>query len=213
MSEKKDIYPENNKDDRRPLGETSHSISHDHFMAVVDANYGSYIRKAYGYLKSISQAEDAVQEGVLSAFKKLETLRDITALNSWINRIIVHKALDILRKNKRLPDFYGNVDDVVSYNFAGMLNEPMWAETLTPEQHILKEEGLQKLNQCIEELEDIYRIPLLMKDYEGFSIKDIAALLDISESNAKVRIHRARTQIKVKLGTYFFPYQNRGKSS
>ncbi|MEP6342433.1 MAG: RNA polymerase sigma factor [Maricaulaceae bacterium] len=182
-------------------------------MAVVNANYGTYIRKAYGYLKSVSQAEDAVQDGILTAFKKLDTLRDITALNSWINKIIAHKALDILRKNKRMPDFYGNVDDVVSYNFAGMLNEPMWAETLTPEQHILKEEGLQKLSQCIENLEDIYRIPLLMKDFEGASIKDIAVLLDISESNAKVRVHRARTQLKMKLGTYFFPYQNRGRSS
>lgn len=195
--------------DEVSLGDVSETISHAHFMAVVNENYGGYIRTAYGYLKSTSEAEDAVQDGILSAFKKLDTVREVSALNSWINKIIIHKALDILRKNKRMPDFYGNVDDVVSYNFAGVLNEPLWAETLTPEQHILKEEGLQKLNQCIRELDDIYRIPLLMKDYEGFSIKDISALLEISESNAKVRVHRARTKVKMKLGKYFFPYQNR----
>lgn len=212
MSELKDILPKSNANETHSVSELPQVISHNHFMTVINTNYGGYVRRAYGYLKSTSQAEDAVQEGLLSAFKKLDTVRDAEALNNWIKKIIVRKALDVLRKNKRMPDFYGDVENVVSYNFSGVLNEPLWAETLTPEQHILKEEGLQKLNQCITELEDIYRIPLLMKDYEGFSIKDISDLLKISESNAKVRIHRARTQVKVKLGPYFFPYQNRRES-
>lgn len=212
MSEFKDIFPESDADDTHSESGALQGISHDHFMTVVNANYKNYVRRAYGYLKSRSLAEDAVQEGILAAFKKLDTVRDIEALNSWIKKIIARKALDILRKNKRLPDFYGDIEDVVSYNFSGVLNEPFWAETLNPEQHILKQEGLEKLTQCIKELEDIYRIPLLMKDYEGFSIKDISALLEISESNAKVRVHRARTQVKTKLGQYFFPHQSRGDS-
>lgn len=212
MSDLKDIFPKNNTGDEQSAGQAPQMISHDHFMMVINTNYQDYVRRAYGYLKSISQAEDAVQEGLLSAFNKLDTLREIEALNSWVKKIIARKALDVLRKNRRLPDFYGDIEDAVSYNFSGVLNEPLWAETLNPEQHILKQEGLEKLHQCITQLEDIYRIPLLMKDYEGFSIKDIADLLEISQSNAKVRVHRARTQVKTKLGQYFFPYQNRGGS-
>lgn len=212
MSDFEDIFSETDPDNANSTGEVLQAISHAHFMAIVNANYGGYIKKAYGYLKCTSLSEDAVQDGILSAYKKLDTVREISALNGWINRIVIHKALDILRKNKRAPDFHANVDDVVSYNSSGLLNQPLWAETLSPEQHILKKEGLQKLSQCIRELDDIYRIPLLMKDFEGFSIKEISALLEISESNAKVRIHRARTQVKVKLGKYFFPHQNRGKS-
>lgn len=198
--------------DDSSLGETSPPISHDHFMNTVNTNYGRYIKKAYGYLKCKSLAEDAVQEGILAAYKKLDTVRDIEALNGWINRIIANKALDILRKKKRMPDFYGDIDDVVTYNSSGLLNEPLWAEVSNPEQDIMKKENLQRLTQCIEGLEDIYRIPLLMKDYQDFSIKEISKSLDISESNAKVRIHRARIKVKLELGKYFFPYQNRGES-
>ena len=199
-------------DDDSSSLEASQDISDDYFMNVVNANYSRYIKKAYGYLKSKSEAEDAVQDGVLSAYKKLDTVRDVEALNSWIGRIIVNKALDILRKNKRMPEFYRNVDDVVTYSSAGLLNQPLWSEILTPEQDIMKKENLQQLRDAIECLEDIYRIPLLLKAYEEFSIKEIAELLEISESNVKVRIHRARTKLKLSLGQYFFPYQNGVKS-
>ena len=199
-------------DDDSSSLEASQDISDDYFMNVVNANYSRYIKKAYGYLKSKSEAEDAVQDGVLSAYKKLDTVRDVEALNSWISRIIVNKALDILRKNKRMPEFYRNVDDVVTYSSAGLLNQPLWSEILTPEQDIMKKENLQQLRDAIECLEDIYRIPLLLKAYEEFSIKEIAELLEISESNVKVRIHRARTKLKLSLGQYFFPYQNGVKS-
>ena len=199
-------------DDDSSSLEASQDISDDYFMNVVNANYSRYIKKAYGYLKSKSEAEDAVQDGVLSAYKKLDTVRDVEALNSWIRRIIVNKALDILRKNKRMPEFYRNVDDVVTYSSAGLLNQPLWSEILTPEQDIMKKENLQQLRDAIECLEDIYRIPLLLRAYEEFSIKEIAELLEISESNVKVRIHRARTKLKLSLGQYFFPYQNGVKS-
>jgi len=211
MSKSNDSRLEEIESDVDSHEETLHQISHDHFMNIVNTNYGRYIKKAYGYLKCKSLAEDAVQDGILSAYKKLNTVRNIDALNGWINRIISNKALDILRKNKRMPDFYGTIDDIITYN-GGLLNQPLWAEISTPEEDIMKKENLERLNQAVEGLEDIYRIPLLLKDFEEFSIKEISEMLEISESNAKVRIHRARTKVKLELGQYFFPYQNRGKS-
>ena len=212
MSRSEDT-PFDDKDcDDAPLTGALQAIPHDHFMMVVNTNYARYVKRAYGYLKCKSLAEDAVQDGILSAYKKLNTVRDIEALNGWVNRIISNKALDILRKNKRMPDFYADIDDVVSYSSAGILNEPLWAETSTPEQDIMKKENLQRLNQVIEELQDIYRIPLLMKDREDFSVKEISEILGLSESNTKIRIHRARTKVKIKLGECFFPHQSRGQT-
>lgn len=211
MSKSNDSRLEEIESDVDSHEETLHQISHDHFMNTVNTNYGRYIKKAYGYLKCKSLAEDAVQDGILSAYKKLNTVRNIDALNGWINRIISNKALDVLRKNKRMPGFYGTIDDIITYN-GGLLNQPLWAEISTPEEDIMKKENLERLNQAVEGLEDIYRIPLLLKDFEEFSIKEISEMLEISESNAKVRIHRARTKVKLELGQYFFPYQNRGKS-
>lgn len=196
------------KENDSSQNETPQPIPHDYFMGVVNANYGRYIHRAYSYLKSRSLAEDAVQDGILSAYKKLHTVRDIEALNSWINRIIIHKSLDVLRKHKRMPNFYADIEEVVSYDSSGLLRAPLWAETSTPEQDIMKKENLQLLRKAVESLDDTYRIPLLMKDYQDFSIKDISELLGISESNTKVRIHRARIKVKLKLGQYFYPRQH-----
>jgi DNA-directed RNA polymerase specialized sigma24 family protein len=120
MSRSDDKPFDNKPCDAASLRGTSQAIPHDHFMSIVNENYGYYIKRAFGYLKCKSLAEDAVQDGILSAYKKLNTVRDVDALNGWINRIITNKALDILRKNKRMPDFYADIDDVVSYNRAGL---------------------------------------------------------------------------------------------
>ncbi len=199
------VDPEIN--DSLPQTSGSANITHSQFMSIINENYGRYIRKSYGYLKCKSLAEDAVQEGILTAYKKKNTVRHEKALPNWIGRIITHKTIDILRKNKRLPDFHANLDDVISYNSAGLLNAPLWSETSTPEEDMLKKETLQTLNRAIENLDDIYRIPFLLKDYEDFSVKEIAKVLEISESNVKVRVHRARIKIKLEFDTFFFPKQ------
>lgn len=195
--------------DELPVSGSSANITHDQFMTIVNENYGRYIQKSYGYLKCKSMAEDAVQEGILAAYKKKDTVRHTKALPNWISRIIMHKTIDMWRKNKRLPDFYGDLDDVITYNSSGLLKAPMWSETSTPEQDILNKETLEILNRAIENLDDIYRIPFLLKDYEDLSIKEIATALNISESNVKVRVHRARIKIKLEFGNLFFPKQNR----
>ena len=194
--------------DEFPVTDSSANITHDHFMTIVNENYGRYIQKSYGYLKDKSLAEDAVQEGILTAYKKRHTVRHIKALPSWISRIIINKTIDMWRKNKRLPDFYANPDDVITYNSSGLLNAPIWSETSTPEQDILKKETLETLSRAIEQLDDIYRIPFLLKDYEDLSVKEIAKALKISESNVKVRVHRARIKIKLEFGKLFFPKQH-----
>ena len=198
--------------DELPASGSSANITHDQFMTIVNENYGRYIQKSYGYLKCKSMAEDAVQEGILAAYKKKHTVRHTKALPNWISRIITHKTIDMWRKNKRLPDFYGDLDDVITYNSSGLLNAPIWSETSTPEQDILNKETLEILNRAIEDLDDIYRIPFLLKDYEDLSIKEIALALNISESNVKVRVHRARIKIKLEFGKLFFPKQNRDVS-
>lgn len=182
---------------------------HDQFLIIIKENYKSYIRKAYGYLKNSAHAEDAVQDGILNAYKNLHKIKNVDTLPAWINRIVINKAIDHYRKNKRSLQLDADFDEILSYSRHGLLQEPMWSEIPNPEQDILKKENLSLLRTEIENLEDTYRIPLLLKDYEDLSIKDIAQSLNISESNAKVRIHRARSKLKSNLEHYFFPHQHK----
>ena len=175
------------------------------FVKLVTNNYGMYIKKCYSYLKCTNLAEDAVQEGILAAHSNLTTVQDRTYLAAWLYRIIIRKAIDSLRKNKNFPILGEDLEELVTYDKHGLLNAPMWAKVSNPEEEILKAEGLSRVKEAIEGLPNAYRIPLSLRDIEGFSLKEIAALLEISESNVKIRIHRGRLKLRSKVSDYFFP--------
>ena len=187
------------------------TVSNQLFVQTVKENYAVYAGKCYAYLKCERLAEDAVQEGVLAAHKNLASVKNADALGSWLYRIIIRKCIDLLYKEQKSPLFSGDMEELLSYNQHGLLNGPMWAETADPEQEILKSEGLEQVRKAVELLAHEYRIPLLLKDFEGFSIREIAGILQISESNAKVRIHRGRIKLKQQLDGYFFPEYTEGK--
>jgi len=187
------------------LTEGDQHISNDDFIEIVRSNYATYVSKCYSYVKCSKLAEDAVQEGILAAHCKLASVRNIESLGAWLYRIIVRKAIEQLRRNKKFPEAEEGLKELVSYDEYGLLNSPLWAEISNPEEEILKAEGLAHVKHAMEMLEDTYRIPILLKDFEGFSISEISKLIGISEGNVKVRVHRGRIKLRSELSDYFFP--------
>lgn len=185
--------------------EVEPEISNVLFLETVKKNYSLYLKKCYAYVKCPSLAEDAVQEGILAAHLNLTSIRDPKALPAWLYRIIIRKAIDQLYKNKKLALFDDNLETLINYDKHDLLDAPVWAEVSNPEDEVLKNEGLQQVAKAMKHLDDVYRIPILLKDFEGFSIREISEMLNISQSNTKIRIHRARVKLKFKLNDYFFP--------
>lgn len=181
------------------------------FVDTVKANYQRYLAKSLAFVKCINAAEDAVQEGVLAAHLKLGSLKQVSSMSAWLSRIIVHKSIDQLHKARKMPRFDEDTDELIRYTKYGLLDAPIWAEMSDPEEELLKSEGIGQLKRALESLDDRYRIPVLLKDIEGFSIREVAELLQLSESNTKVRIHRARVKLKSELNDYFFPEYMRGE--
>ncbi len=181
------------------------AISNELFVQTVKEHYPNYLRRAYVYVKCQSTAQDVVQEGVLSAHKNIASVNKKNSLGAWLSKIIVRTAINVLYKQKRFPSIDHNLDDLVSYDKNDFLIAPVWAEVSEPEEEVLKNEGLEQVKAALNCLTDIYRIPLLLKDFEGFSVREISEILEISESNVKVRVHRARIKLRAELNDYFFP--------
>ncbi|MBX2837790.1 MAG: RNA polymerase sigma factor [Gammaproteobacteria bacterium] len=180
-------------------------VSNSVFVETVRKNYSLYLAKCYAYVHCSNMAEDAVQEGVLAAHNNLPSLQNEAALEGWLYRIIVRKAIDLLHKTRKQPTFHEDMEELVNYDKNGFLVAPVWAEVSDPEQEVLKQEGLEKVNTALNSLSDEYRIPLLLKDFEGFSTKEVAEILNLTTSNTKVRVHRARIKLREQLNSYFFP--------
>ncbi len=141
------------------------------------------------YMKNTDLAEDVLQEGFVKVFTKLDFFKGDGSLEGWIRRIIVNTALDHLRKNLKFRDDQ-DVDEV-GYRI----------EQSTYSGDPLNEEDLLKL---INGMPAGYRIVFNMFAIEGYSHKEIADELGISENTSKSQYSRARAYLQTRLKSLGF---------
>lgn len=136
------------------------------------------------YADRYEEAQDIVQNGFIKVFKKIDTFSGKGSLEGWIRRIMVNTALDHLRSNKA-QRFSVNIDDVdfkLKHESIALGN--------------LQAEDLLKL---IRELPVGYRTVFNLYAIEGYSHKEIADQLEISENTSKSQYSRARALLQKKL--------------
>lgn len=136
------------------------------------------------YMKDIDKAEDALQDGFVKVFSKLNKYKGDGSLEGWIRRVIVNTCLDQLRKDQK---FKANVS-VDDYGYLVQNDEGIIDS--------MSEKDLLKL---VERLPEGYRIVFNMFAIEGYSHKEIAEELNISENTSKSQYSRARAYLRNKL--------------
>jgi RNA polymerase sigma-70 factor (ECF subfamily) len=139
------------------------------------------------YAKNTQQAEDVLQDGFVKVFTKLSHYSGNGSLEGWVRRIIVNTALDDIRRNIK---FQNNVPvEDVEYK-------------LDLDGHIIDSLAADDLLEIINDMPDGYRVVFNMFAIEGYSHKDIAMQLNISENTSKSQYSRARAYLKTKLEEY-----------
>ena len=163
----------------------------------VRAHIGWMMRVARHYLTDVALAEDAVQSAFSKVFSKGDQFRGDVNIKAWIRRIVVNEALMILRKRKSLIEDT-SIDAVLpEFDSNECRHELSWSQSSCPEQILITAQTRKIVMDAIAKLPDAYRIVLLLRDIEEHSTAEVAQMLDISETNAKVRLHRARAALKV----------------
>ena len=171
-----------------------------------DAAYAELVRRHGGrmlavakrYLKNEDAAQDCVQEAFLAAFKALDRFEERSSLATWLHRITVNAALQALRRR-------GAKDEVAiepwlpSFDEEGFRDGPERLTAESADELLAREDVRAEVRAAIDRLPTSYRNVLLLRDIEGLSIKEVAEMLEVSENNAKVRVHRARTALKKEL--------------
>jgi len=149
-----------------------------------------------------SDAEDVVQETFLNAYKYLESFRYETKFKNWLYRIATSACSKKRRKSKFAPQRELSLDEFLPQDEAAVEKQvPSWAAL--PLEQLLNEELGQTLRTAILELPEKYRVVLVLRDIEGFSTDEAAQILNLTPSNIKVRLHRARLFLRDRLKTYF----------
>ncbi len=132
---------------------------------------------AKSILKNDEDCADAMQNAILAAYKKLHTLKQEAFFKTWLTRILINESYQLLRSQR----------EQVSY------------EDYMAKQRAEDTTRYSELYLAVQELSEKYRIPFVLHYVEGYSIKEIAQILSLTESATKVRLHRARNLMKERL--------------
>ena len=146
-------------------------------------------------------AEDVTQQTFLSVMDHLGEFREESSVATWILRIATNHALKVLRKRRGLPTVSLEVsasDEADSY---ATLPHPefiaQWRDE--PVRLAQQREVRQLIEAALEELPEKYRIVFVLRDVEGLSVKETALALALTEANVKVRLLRARLDLRERL--------------
>ncbi|MCD4653890.1 sigma-70 family RNA polymerase sigma factor, partial [bacterium] len=144
---------------------------------------------------------EVLQETALKALKNWNQFRGDSQVSTWLYRIASNTCLSRKRNRTVFP-----VDPIILEEIAHhtepllMASDAEWSRD--PLAHTLNDELRSVLDEAISKLPDSYRLVFIMRDMEGMSGDEASKALDISNTNVKVRLHRARVFLRNELDIY-----------
>jgi RNA polymerase sigma-70 factor (ECF subfamily) len=187
------------------------------FAAVMDWYSGSLLRLAMSYVPSRAVAEEVVQETWMGVFEGIHRFESRSSFKTWLFRILTNRAKTRgIRESRYEPsglsasspdaDEGSSLEDslfVAEGSGKGHWLDPPHAwEPDTPERVLLSKECRAAIENAIESLPATQRQVMTLRDIEGVSSEEVCNILEISETNQRVLLHRARTKVRRELAPY-----------
>ncbi len=170
------------------------------FARMVDVYSNPIYRLGLRMLSNSQDAEDVLQNTFLNALTHLPAFEGRSSLSTWLYRIAANEALMVIRRKK--PEV--NLEDAQADDNAEDLKPTQFIDwSALPEEELLSGEGKKVLEDTIQSLPEAMRIVFLLRDIEGLSIKETADALNLTETNVKTRLLRARMFLREQLSTYY----------
>ena len=202
MTTEKNPTPQQIKDKDFDLIQAINSGEVDKFQDLVKRYEAKLYNFSLRMCRDPSDAEDMIQDTFLNVFRYLKNFRYETKFKNWLYKVAASTCFKKRRKSKFAPDKELSLEEFLPKDETEKPDHvPQWA--LMPLDKLLNEELAGVINNTIMTLPKKYRMVILLRDIEGFSTTETAQILNLSPSNVKVRLHRARLYLREKLKGYF----------
>jgi RNA polymerase sigma-70 factor (ECF subfamily) len=185
------------------------------FDELVREHHPKLMRVARSLVRDDGAAEEVVQETWKAVFQRLAAFEGRASLKSWMFRILTNQAKSRARRDRRFIPFSAFSDsgdpdepavDPSRFGATGAWADPpaRW-ERRTPEHALLTREAMEVLDRALADLPVPQRAVVTMRDLAGLGSAEVCNVLEISEINQRVLLHRARSKLRRALERHFGP--------
>lgn len=161
------------------------------YEILVRRNNQKLYRAIRSYLKDESEIEDIMQNSYIKAFTKLYQFKLESTFSTWLIRIAINESLARIKEKGKVHYL-----DQQSENTRNLILEIPDNDQLNPHAKMIRNEAKQILERAIDHLDAKYKAVYILREVEEMSMKEIAESMDLSVSNVKVRLHRAKEMLK-----------------
>jgi RNA polymerase sigma-70 factor (ECF subfamily) len=186
------------------------------FVQLVERYQGPMLRLARLYVADQTTAEEVVQETWLGALRGLDRFEGRSSLKTWLFNILTNRAKTRAVRDGRTIPFSALTDadegdeaavDPDRFHPLGHPDAGHWVSRPQswrelPEERLLARETRERLQAAIDELPPTQRAVLTLRDVDGWSAEEVCNTLEISETNQRVLLHRARAKVRRALESY-----------
>jgi RNA polymerase sigma-70 factor (ECF subfamily) len=170
------------------------------FKKLVEEYQNKVINTCNGFLQNEQDAEDIAQEVFIEVHKSIAGFREEARLSTWIYRISVSRSLDFIRKQKRKKRI-GRIRNMLRGG-GGAKQVPSEVGS-RPDTILENRERFRILRQAIDSLAENQKVAITLSKCEGLGNKEIAEIMGTTLSSVEALIHRAKRNLRKKLGRYY----------
>ncbi|MFI4931985.1 MAG: RNA polymerase sigma factor [Burkholderiales bacterium] len=161
------------------------------FAAIMRRHNRLLFRTARSILKSDVEAEDALQEAYLRAWRAIDGFRSEAKLSTWLARIVINESLGRLRRGRGAQVI--PLDNATPEQDHEPMEDRMEDDPdQQPERVAMRAELRRLMEACIDRLPDAFRSVFILRAVEEMSVEDVATALDLPEATVRTRLFRAR---------------------
>ncbi len=173
------------------------------FIELVEAYTPGMRRLALTFVRTGAVADEVVQEAWLGVLRGLDRFEGRSSLKTWINRIVANVSRTRAAREARSAPFSslagdeGTAVDPDRFAFDGQ-----WASPIEPWQQVLDGEARRVIERAVAALPEQQRQVIELRDVQGWPAHEVCNVLELSETNQRVLLHRARTKVRLALESY-----------
>lgn len=188
------------------------------FASLIDAYYAPLLRLAQHYTRSRAVAEEVVQETWLGVLQGIDRFEGRSSLKTWLFRILMNRAMRRGQQEARSLPFSAAFEPSRDHDEPAVdpsrflpATDPEWPHhwdieprpfSSVPEERLVSKETRAVIQAAIDTLPPAQREVITLRDVEGWSSAEVCNVLDVSETNQRVLLHRARSKVRRALEDY-----------